>query len=376
MRTLIPIIVASLVLTGISSYLSSYKLDSMDGKVYVYRERFFYFIMALAMAVFVGLRTSGNDTGTYIDLYERIQLEGSVFSGIDWFKLAGAPGLHLLQNILKSLGASSQDYLMLCALFTVLVYLWFIRKYSTDIWLSIYYFITMGVYTFAMAAIKQTMCVAFLLLATDCAIEKKWGRYLIWMLVAELFHPYAFVYFIIPFLFFRPWSGATVFLIFGTIIVSFSLSRFMGGIMSLTESLGANYSENEFIGAGINIFRVLVVWVPVVLSFWGRNYFRKSEDRATNLVINASMINALIMFIGLFGTANYFARLANYFLIFQTLSLPWLFRIFEEKSKKIVIMLSVIAFAVYFYYQCVLANGTFDNMYSFMSVIKYITHSY
>ena len=40
------------------------------------------------------------------------------------------------------------------------------------------------------------------------------------------------------------------------------------------------------------------------------------------------------MFIALFGTANYFARLANYFLIFQTLALPWMLSYFDYKSKK------------------------------------------
>lgn len=376
MTSLYPIMAYALVLAYLSSLQSPYKLDSYDGKVYIYRERFFYLIMTIGMTVFVGLRTRGNDTYAYKDIYNRIQLGATVFSGVNWTNMAASPALQLLQNILKAWGRSAQEYIMLCALLTIPIYLWFIRKYTTDIWLSVFYFITMGAYTFAMAAIKQTICVAFLLVATDAAIQRKWGRFLFMIVLAELFHPYAFVYLIVPFLFFPPWSGKTLLLIAGTVLTSLFLSRLMGGIMALTETLGADYSETEFIGEGVNLFRVLVVWVPVILSFPARDYLRRTDDRVTNLVINASMINAFIMFIGLFGTANYFARLANYFLIFQTLSLPWVLRIFEPKSKRLVTAVSLLCYMAYFYYQCVLANGAFDRVYSFMTLGEFLTHAY
>ena len=49
---------------------------------------------------------------------------------------------------------------MIFAIVSVSLYLWFIREYTNSITLSIYFFTTMGVYTFAMAAIKQTIAVA------------------------------------------------------------------------------------------------------------------------------------------------------------------------------------------------------------------------
>ena len=40
------------------------------------------------MAVFVGLRTSGNDTETYISMYEDIPNNITAFTAIDWKDIA------------------------------------------------------------------------------------------------------------------------------------------------------------------------------------------------------------------------------------------------------------------------------------------------
>lgn len=351
---------------------STYKLDGYGAKEYIHKDRIIFFLMALGMAIFVGLRTWGNDTGTYRQIYEGLGNSLSGIAEIDWTNVSVAPGLTFCSILLKSIGASFQDYLMVFAVFTVLAYLWFIRRYTSDLWLSVYFFLTMGVYTFTMAAIKQTTAVAFLVIATDRAINKKWWKFILWVAIAELFHPYAFVYLVIPLLFFRPWSKRTYFLLIGTILVAFSLSNLMSGILAMTDSLGYNYDTDAFIGDGVNIFRVMVVWAPIMLSFLARNSLSKNADRVAQVTINASMINAMIMFIGLFGTANYFARLANYFLIFQTLALPYLFRYFTFESKKLLKTVCIIAYGGYFYYASAIAQGGFDKGYAFMSFLDFI----
>jgi hypothetical protein len=359
----------------ISDMNSSYEIDKYGVKKYVYKEKFFFSLLAIGMAVFVGLRTAGNDT--YRLMYEATSSNISDISQINWTSFASAPGLQFVCICLKSIGATTQDYFMLFALFTVCTDLWFVRKYSEDIWLSVFFFITMGVYTFTMAAIKQTTAVAFLLIATDRAIEKKNVRFIIWVTIAMLFHPYSFVYLIVPLLFFKPWTKRTYFLIAGSVLVALGLSRFMGGILDMTDALGGSYDDTAFVGEGVNIFRVLVVFVPVVLSFFLKNTFTDDEENRTPyLIMNLSMVNAFVMFIGLFGTANYFARLANYFLIFQTLSLPWLLKQFVGKSKRIMLVGSLVCYFAYFYYGTVIANGVFDNEYRFTTLAEFFKQLY
>lgn len=372
MYTLLPIFIFSILMAYMSDQYSSYEFDADRVKHYIRKEKLFYVIMSIAMAVFVGLRTSGNDTATYISMYEEIPNNITAFTSIDWKDIAAAPGHQFVCALLKNMGASTQDYLMVFAIVGVALYLWFIRKYTNSITLSIYFFITMGVYTFAMAAIKQTIAVAILLVATDRAIEKKYLAFIFYVILAELFHPYAFVYLIVPFMSFIPWTWKTYALLAGTAAVSMGLSRLMSGILAMTDALGGNYGETEFSGAGVNIFRVLVVWVPVGLSFLARKYIRVNSDRISNYIINLTMVNAMVMFVGLFGTANYFARLANYFLIFQTLSLPLIFNYFTKQSKKLLIVAAVLCYFVFFYYEHVIANARFDDGYHFITVFDYI----
>ena len=371
MKKLIPILVISLVLAFLSQQRSRRRVNSLDRVEYVYKDGLFYFLMAFAMAFFVGLRSRGNDTFAYRHMYENILPGSNPVKLLLTTELAGSPGLTWLTAVLRNAGASTQDYFMVCALFTVLTYHWFLRKYTTDIWLSVFYFITMGVYTFTMAAIKQTMAVAFLVIATDAAIEKKWMKYAFWMVIAELFHPYAFIYLVVPFLAFRPWSQYTSLLLAGTLVMALSLSRFMGSIGDLTDALGFDYDDNAFSGAGVNIFRVIVVWVPLVLSYICRGQLHYSQNRVQNMIINLSMMNSVIMFIGLFGTANYFARLANYFLIFQCIALPMILQQFIAASERQLRFLSETGFLGYFYYAEAIANGSFDGNYAFIGVTDF-----
>lgn len=372
MAKLIPIIVFSMILAFVADRSSGYSYDTRGIKQYTSKNRIFFVALVLVMAVFVGLRTSGNDTYTYQQMYERIPDGIDAIFSVDWTDLAAAPGHQFISGCLKYIGASTQDYFMFFALISVPVYLWFIRKYTCNLTLSVYFFITMGVYVFAMAAVKQTTAVALLMVASDRAFEKKYVQFVVWLLIAELFHPYAFVYLIVPFMSFIPWTWKTYVLLVGTAVVSMGLSRLMGGILAMTDVLGGDYSATEFLGEGVNIFRVLVVWVPVGLSFLARKYIRVNSDRISNYIINLTMVNAMVMFVGLFGTANYFARLANYFLIFQTLSLPLIFNYFTKQSKRLLIIVSVLCYCVFFYYENTIANGRFDEIYQFLSIYEYL----
>lgn len=372
MKVLIPITIFCFAMAYLSEMNSVVEINEVGVKQYIKKDKIVFFLMAIGMAVFVGLRISGNDTYAYRGTFESLDTGFNEISKIDFSNISAAPGLTFVSIVLKTIGATSQDYFMIFALFTVITYLWFIRKYSSDIFMSVYLFVTMGVYTFTMAAIKQTTAVAFLVIATDRAINKKWLQFIIFVLIAELFHPYAFIYLIIPFLFFKPWSNRTYVFLLGTVLVALLLENLMSGILSMTDSLGYNYNTNEFVGEGVNIFRVLVVWSPIVLSLFVKRELQNNTDRVAQLVINASMINAMIMFIALFGTANYFARLANYFLIFQTLALPYILNLFDKQSKSQLKTVCVILYFAYYYYGSAIANGGFDVAYSFMSISDYI----
>ena len=145
----------------------------------------------------------------------------------------------------------------------------------------------------------------------------------------------------------------------------------LGTLVSITSMIGEEYTIESFTGDGVNPFRLAVCAVPLILALIARNVIYVKNDRVNNLFVNLSMLNAEIMFVALFGTANYFARLANYFLIFQTISLPWLLSHFDSNSRKVMNLGAVAGYSAYFYYANVI-NQHFDSLYYSISLIDYL----
>lgn len=370
MWELIRIFIPSMLFISNSEYLSTYKIGRLGEKKYTNKEKKIYYCTAIIMGIYVGLRTWYNDTVTYIGYFESLNIKSGFFNEIDW-SLGANPGFELINRIVKSLGFSSQTFLMLFALFTIITYMWFIWKYSNNIWLSVYLFFTMGCYTFTMAAIKQTTAIAICLIATDKFIEKKYVNYIALIIFACTIHPYSILYLAIPFLQFRPWTNKTYGAILVTMIVGISLESLMGVMIGVTSMFGEEYTILSFGGDGVNIYREMVIWAPIALSFFSRNLIKKTENRVDSLMLNLSMLNAELMFIALFGTANYFARLANYFLLFQTIALPNLLKYFNKESKKILLIIIIICYLLYFYYANVI-NQPFDAQFDQTNFIEYV----
>lgn len=371
MSKLLPVFIFSLIMAYISDKRAHIDFNKFGDKIYRHKEKIFFFLMAVVAIVFVGLRTSYNDTETYRYSYELMPTGMGNILNLD-LSLGSNPEFNILNTILKTIGFSTQDFLMIYAVVTVGIYFWFVRKYSDNIWLSVFLFFTMGCYTFTMAAIKQCVAVAFCLVGIDRLLREKKISFVFWILLASTFHPYSLMYLIAPFLMFKPWTNKTYILLAVFGLIGLGIQPLLGTVVDITTMLGEEYDAATFTGEGINIFRLAVVWVPVIVSFFVRKYLREANTKKDNLILNLTILNAEIMFIGLFGTANYFGRLANYFLIFQALCLPHLFNGFTTRSKKIITIICVICFLLYFYYANVI-NQYFDSQFNYVSFISYLS---
>lgn len=371
MTELIPVVIVSMILAVISHWKSIYNYSL---ERYQTKDAFFFTIAAVIMILFVGLRTRYNDTRTYVGGYERMMITGNAADAVTDWSIGSNPGFVYIIGLMKRLGWSAQSFLMFFSVITNGIYLWFLRKYTNNIWMSVFLFIVMGCFTFTLAAIKQCAAVALCLLAVDQILKKHYIRFVIWVLLAMLIHPYSLMYLVVPLMMFRPWSGWTYLslVVFG--LAGVLLETLLGSIIDITTMFGEDYNIEEFSGEGVNPFRLAVCAVPLILSFMARHHIArmdKKQEKTYYLFTNLSILNAEIMFIALFGTANYFARLANYFLIFQALSIPWLFQFFEKKSRHLLVCIAVVCYCGYF----IFANAitmSFNADYDSISVVEYV----
>ena len=204
-------------------------------------------------------------------------------------------------------------------------------------------------------------------------MKKRWIPFLLLIGLAATFHPYALMYLAVPLLTFRPWSKWTYVLLILFVAAGFALDSILGTIVDIASMLGEEYSEEIFQDSGVNVFRVLVCSVPTFLTFvYRRELFRDSKP-SENLMVNLCMINGAIMFVGLFGTANYFGRLANYFTIAQVVALPWILGKLSPHDRRVLTALMVICYTGYSLYGN-LVNESFDSQFSRMTLKEYFTN--
>lgn len=367
MTKLYPIILISLSLSFLAQSPLFYQTGIGTERRY---NKAFFVCLVLALVLFAGLRTSYNDTGGYTYSYRHLATGKAAFLNFDW-KLGDNPGFNIVNMILRWLHVSDQSFLLFYAAVTVSIYVWFIFRYSVNPAFSIFLLFSMGAYTFTMAAIKQCIAIAFCLLATHFAMEKKWKLFIFWVLIASTFHAYALMFLILPLLDFQPWSGKTWLMLAAFAGAGIMLQSLIGTVISVTSMLGEEYDAATFSGDGVNPFRLAVVSVPILISFVAKSNISAQRNKRQNLILNLSILNAEIMFVALFGTANYFARLANYFLLFQTISIPWLLTFFEKKSRRLITFVAVLCYAAYMYYGHAI-NETFDLDYSGITLISYL----
>lgn len=330
---------------------------------YIFRDKFFYIIIVLVLVGFSGLRIRYNDTATYIQAYQQLVIGNT---NIVW-SIGDNPGFQLVNLLLKNLGISANGFIMCYSLTTVGIYLWFIRKYSCNFSLSLFIMLTSGVYIFSMAAIKQCIAIAIGLLGVDAAIERKWIKFVVVILIAMLFHTYALMFAITPLLIFRPWTKKSYILICGTLLAGILFQTVLSGLLSVASLFGENYDPALLNGEGVNAFRLLVAIAPMALSFFVRDQLKREQNGVESLMINLMCVNAALMFMSLFGTAFYLARVANYFAIFSVIAIPYILQHFELNIRRILTAIVIIGFCGFAVYAYGINRG-FDMMYDSITI--------
>lgn len=333
-------------------------------------DRLFTLFLIILLSCYGGLRVWGNDTVTYLQMYSMAETLPEFFVS-NSYELADGWGFGLIVCLLKDLGFSSQDYLMFFSFLTVIPYVLFIRRYCPHFTFGIFLLFATGMYTFTMAAIKQCAATGICLLAIMAALDKKWIRYSLLMVVAFLLHPYSVIYLMVPLMMFKPWTKWTFIYIVVFIAAGLMLESLLGTVLEVTDLLGADYTEESFEGEGVNIMRVAVAFVPMILSIPYRRMLFGEADKTEYLMFNLSTVHALIMFVGLFGTANYFARLANYLLPAIVVTLPWMLNKVHHRHRLALKPACLVGYAGFFAYEHLILRQ-FDQEYSQITIWQYL----
>ena len=333
----------------------------------------FMTIVILWLSAFSFLRVSYNDTQTYITTFLDAE---SVAEGIangtftDW---TGNPWSMLYRSVIREITGNYHIYFFFPAFLSSFAVVKLCKHYSVNPAFSLLIFFSIGTYIMYVAALKQCLAMFFLLIALPYAVDRKYIRFYLLVLVAIFFHTHAFLFAIVPLLLEKPWGKVTWALLVATIFAMLTFDRTLGAFMLYAQSIGALVDEGElFDGHSINVLRVLVYWVPALLALIFRNRLFYNSTRTENLFVNMSIVSAFILTLGLVQAANLFARMAGYFELATAVALPWIIKkLFTKQSAQIVTFMATILYFGYFMFEFAITKG-FGNTYSAITLWQFI----
>lgn len=309
-------------------------------------------LIILIFTIIGGARSSIGDTYEYMYYFKYFvgTDPSTIFQNKEF-------GFSLYQVLLKNISADPQILIIVSAVIIYVLIINTLRKYANPLDLAIFLFVAEGTFVSTMNGIRQYIAAAILFAACRYIFEGKWQKYFILVLVAATFHTSALI--MIPFYFIvrRPaWSRSTLLVIFTAIFAVLLLNFYLPEFLNfLDQTPYANYSSGWFysVDSGANPVRVAVVAVPVLLAFIGRKRLREL-GMFGNVIVNMSVLTLAIYIVAMFNWI--FARFAYYTGLYNLLLLPFLLRYtFSRKDTKVLYLLGIILYLLYFYYETTVA---------------------
>jgi transmembrane protein EpsG len=300
----------------------------------------------ISLVAVSGLRQNIGDTFFYKYAYE--------INDFTWDYITSQKdiGFGILQMILKMYSEDSQILIFTTALITNVLIILVFYRYSRDIELSFYVYITGGLFLVSMNGIRQVLAAAIIFAATKFLIEGKWGKYFLVILFASTFHQSALV--LIPIYFvvrYRAWSKATFILLFFSIVIVIGFDQFSSILFSAIGDTQYGHYAN-FAEGGANIIRVAVDAVPLVIAYFGREKLRQLFP-GSDFIVNMTLIGFVFMII---STQNWiFARFSIYFSLYQLILISWIVKLFSERDQRFIYYALIICYFIYYYYENVMS---------------------
>lgn len=298
------------------------------------------FIPALILVIFFSIRnfTVGTDTITYTKFFR----EGLFYQNY-YFNPELEYGYQLVEY---SILHFTNNYFWLFLIFSIVVvggYLLTIKKYSTNYILSVFIFITFGMYTFFFNGLRQGVAIAICFFALPFLLEKKLFKYFIVIFIASLFHVSAWIMFIFYFL--VHFKVKLEYKIIAITIFSSLISGAMIAYLANSNKRYESYGQADEASGGFLTLAFYLFLGGVIYLLGRRERILNYNVKVYEEIFLCGVV--LVIPIALLGTdPSGPQRLLNYFLPVLTLLLPVLL---NKIKSKIVLPVFFILSMIYFY---------------------------
>ena len=220
------------------------------------------------------------------------------------------------------------------ALFNCTIYYRFIKKYVSEkhYWLAVFvYVFNPGIMLTHSSAMRQSIAIAFFVLAIDCIIERKLILYLLLIGIASLFHTSSII--LLPFyLLTYQTSKLTLnrqIIIMGVFTSLFLFSNSLGAFLNFIISTNFDqyeiYDEPLLLGSGLGL-------MALVYFFCLRLHFSQYQDVKNSILFKLSI--GYFLFIPLGLILALMGRVSMYFDIANIAVFPLIYASFKKPAFK------------------------------------------
>lgn len=351
-------------ITLASSYLlcliarSTGKIVYQQGRYTEKCNKVFSFMAMAVLILVAGSRNGIGDTEIYMEGFKTAP--STIAASIKMLvnKSMKDRGFYFIEGIIKTIKDDEHFFIFVISAITICLIFMTYYKYSEYLELSIYLFITTGCYLVTMNGIRQYLASAILFFVFPMIEKRNWKVYIPIVLICSMIHKSALIF--LPLYFFvnqKAWGKVTKWILAAGIILYITYPV-TGPI--LANALGeSQYGEYKSVlmstGSGANMIRVLVMSVPIVLSYIGREYL-KGKEKYYNIIVNFSVVN--LIFILLATKFWIYARFNMYFSVYMIMLIIWCIRyLFDETNRKIIYILCMFFYFIYYWYEMVMSLG-------------------
>lgn len=305
------------------------------------------FFLSFVMLFVIGAARSGigTDYKTYIQAFDLFT------KGIYPWWLNYEPGFIFLNWSLARITNNSQWLILITSFLVLIIFFKTCKKNSTDVIFSIFLFYTLYFYFTSFNIIRQSIAVLLTFYAIDNIIKDDIKGYLKKILIASFcFHSTALI--MVPFYFIAKKRVKLYIFIVGAVlstVLVFLYDYIMAGFVYMFPKYESyiNYASS---GAKLNI---IFLFINLIILLFIRNFRIDKNDKKTikvfNIYTNACSIG--LMFSLMSPLNIIFSRIALYFYIYSTISIPCCLVFFVRKERVIVkICIGVLALFMFTYY--------------------------
>ncbi|WP_294555799.1 EpsG family protein [uncultured Bacteroides sp.] len=219
----------------------------------------------------------------------------------------------------------------------------FIKENSSKWALTLFFFVTMGFFQFALSGVRQTMAISITLITYHFVKKKRWVYVLMGIVLAYFFHKSSVVYILAILIANMDLSGRKLkfwgLIMFISLFAIEKILLFIGGMLSY------DYGVEET-GNGYIFFAIVLI-----ITFFAQK--RKKQiltlDDSSSMILNINLLTFLMWVIRLFSrTAE---RMSFYFMPYTYVTMTQLIESFPNENRNSIKHIIIILCMVLFFYR-------------------------